>query len=42
MAQKYKCNNCKLVVEVTSGVPDRREGGSCTKDAVGQHNWTKA
>jgi len=28
-------------VEVTSGVPDRREGGACPKDAIGQHNWTK-
>jgi hypothetical protein len=41
MGTKYKCNNCALIVEVTSGVPARKEGGPCPKDSLGQHNWVK-
>ena len=42
MGQKYKCNNCALVVEVESkALPDRKEGGPCPKDTLGQHNWQK-
>jgi hypothetical protein len=42
MGTKYKCNNCALVIEVESkALPDRREGGPCPKDNMGQHNWVK-
>ena len=41
MGKKYKCNNCAVIVEVESGVPDRKLNGPCPKDNLGQHNWVK-
>jgi hypothetical protein len=42
MAQKYKCSNCALIVEVESkAIPDRRLSGPCPKDTMGQHSWVK-